>query len=96
MIDLEIFIISFMITLMFVLMIRPSPKLIYIYPIPSHTKKELIYSDLANNCYSYEEEEVACTPDASTFPIQGESLKEIENQQESGGLLSMMFKGFNE
>jgi hypothetical protein len=63
-ISLPIFIISFAIGLLFVYILGPEEKTIYIYPTPENVDK-LLFKDKANNCFRFEEETVDCPSDPS-------------------------------
>lgn len=63
-ISLPVFIISFAIGLLFVYILGPEQKTIYIYPTPENVDK-LLFKDKANNCFRFEEETVDCPSDPS-------------------------------
>ena len=63
-ISLPIFLISFAIGLFFVYILGPERKTIYIYPSPENTDK-ILFKDKAENCFSFEEQEVDCPSDLS-------------------------------
>ena len=71
-ISLPIFLISFTIGLLFVYLMGPEMKNIYIYPSPENVNK-ILFKDKANNCFYFEEENIECPKDKnmiSTIPIQ--------------------------
>lgn len=71
-ISLPIFLISFAIGLLFVYLIGPDTKKIYIYPTPENVDK-ILFKDKARNCFFFEEEVVNCPSDKSLIskiPIQ--------------------------
>ena len=71
-ISLPIFLISFAIGLLFVYMLGPETKTIYIYPTPENVDK-ILFKDKADNCFHFEEEMVDCPSDLSKItdiPIQ--------------------------
>ena len=63
-ISLPVFIISFAIGLLFVYMLGPEQKTIYIYPTPENVDK-MLFKDKANNCFRFEEESIDCPSDPS-------------------------------
>jgi len=63
-ISLPVFIISFAIGLLFVYILGPEQKKIYIFPTPENVDK-LLFKDKANNCFHFEEETVDCPSDPS-------------------------------
>jgi hypothetical protein len=71
-ISLPIFLISFAIGLLFVYLMGPDMKTIYIYPSPENVDK-VLFRDKADNCFYFEEENVECPKDEnliSKIPIQ--------------------------
>jgi hypothetical protein len=71
-ISLPTFLISFAIGLLFIYLIGPEMKTIYIYPSPENVDK-LLFKDKADNCFYFEEEIVECPKDRnliSKIPIQ--------------------------
>ena len=71
-ISLPIFLISFAVGLLFVYLIGPEMKTIYIYPSPENVDK-ILFKDKADNCFYFEEEYVKCPEDEnkiSKIPIQ--------------------------
>jgi hypothetical protein len=46
----------------------PETKDIFIYPTPENVSK-IIYKDHANNCFSYEQQQVKCPKDASQIQV---------------------------
>jgi hypothetical protein len=63
-ISLPIFLISFAIGILFVYMLGPETKQIYIYPTPENVDK-ILFKDKAENCFQFEEEVVDCPSDPS-------------------------------
>jgi len=71
-ISLPVFLISFAIGLFFVYILGPDKKTIYIYPSPE-TVGKVLFKDKADNCFTFEEEQVECPNDMSkisSLPIQ--------------------------
>lgn len=71
-ISLPIFLVSFAIGLLFVYLMGPDMKTIYIYPSPENVDK-VLFRDKADNCFYFEEENVECPKDEnliSKIPIQ--------------------------
>ncbi len=71
-ISLPIFFISFAVGLLFVYLIGPEIKTIYIYPSPENVDK-VLFKDKADNCFYFEPEVVECPRDTnliSKIPIQ--------------------------
>lgn len=71
-ISLPIFLISFAIGLLFIYIMGPEMKTIYIYPSPENVDK-VLFKDKAENCFYFEEENVECPKDEkliSKIPIQ--------------------------
>lgn len=71
-ISFPIFFISLAIGLFFVYILGPDKKIIYIYPSPENIDK-ILFKDKANNCFSFDQEEVDCPSDISkisVIPIQ--------------------------
>ena len=71
-ISFPIFFVSLVIGLFFVYILGPDKKTIYIYPSPENVDK-ILFKDKADNCFSFEQEEVECPTDTSkisTIPIQ--------------------------
>ena len=71
-ISFPIFFVSLAIGLFFVYLLGPDKKTIYIYPSPENVDK-ILFKDKADNCFSFEQEEVDCPTDTSkisTIPIQ--------------------------
>jgi hypothetical protein len=63
-ISLPIFLISFAIGLLFVYILGPEQKTIYVYPTPENVDK-ILFKDKANNCFRFEEETIDCPTDPS-------------------------------
>jgi len=71
-ISFPIFFISFAVGLLFVYLIGPEIKTIYIYPSPENVDK-VLFKDKADNCFYFEPESVQCPKDEnliSKIPIQ--------------------------
>lgn len=71
-ISLPIFLISFAIGLLFIYLMGPEMKTIYVYPSPENVDK-VLFKDKAENCFYFEEENVECPKDEkliSKIPIQ--------------------------
>jgi hypothetical protein len=71
-ISFKIFFVSFAIGLLFVYLIGPEIKTIYIYPTPENVDK-VLFKDKADNCFYFEPEGVECPEDQnliSKVPIQ--------------------------
>jgi len=71
-ISLPIFLVSFAIGLLFMYLMGPEMKTIYIYPSPENVDK-VLFKDKADNCFYFEEENVKCPKDEnliSKIPIQ--------------------------
>ena len=61
-ISLPIFLISFVIGLLFIYLMGPEMKTIYIYPSPENVDK-ILFKDKAENCFYFEEQDVECPKD---------------------------------
>lgn len=71
-ISLPVFIISFAIGLLFVYILGPEMKTVYIYPNPNNYK-DILYQDNADQCFQYKPVVVSCptnTLSIKTIPIQ--------------------------
>ena len=71
-ISLPAFLISFAIGLLFVYVLGPEMKTIYVYPTPENVDK-ILFKDKADNCFYYDQEETDCPSDPSQIseiPIQ--------------------------
>lgn len=71
-ISLPIFLVSFVLGLLFVYVLGPEMKTIYIYPTPENVDK-ILFKDKADNCFYFKEEMVECPSDVSLIseaPIQ--------------------------
>lgn len=71
-ISLPSFLISFAIGLLFIYIMGPEMKTIYIYPSPENVDK-VLFKDKAENCFYFEEQNVECPKDKnflSKIPIQ--------------------------
>ena len=71
-ISLPVFLISFAIGLLFIYVLGPESKTIYIYPTPENVDK-ILFKDKADNCFHFEEHEIECPTDVtkiSEIPVQ--------------------------
>jgi hypothetical protein len=71
-ISLPIFLISFAVGLVFIYLIGPEIKTVYIYPSPENVDK-VLFKDKADNCFYFEPESVQCPKDQnliSKIPMQ--------------------------
>ncbi len=71
-ISFPIFFVSFLIGLIFIYILGPEMKTIYIYPSPESVNK-VLFKDKAENCFYFQEETVECPKDdslISKIPIQ--------------------------
>jgi hypothetical protein len=71
-ISFPLFLISFAVGLFIVYILGPETKIIYIYP-SAETVGKVLFKDKADNCFSFEEEEIECPSDESdisSIPIQ--------------------------
>ena len=71
-ISIPIFVISFILGFVFIYIVGPATKTIFVYPSPENVNK-ILFKDNANNCFYYDEQEVTCPTDLSaisTIPIQ--------------------------
>ena len=71
-ISFPIFLISFAIGILFVYLLGPDMKTIYIYPSPENVDK-ILFKDKAENCFYFDEQNVECPKDEkliSKMPIQ--------------------------
>ena len=71
-ISLPTFFISFAIGILFVILIGPEMKSVYVYPSPENVDK-ILFKDKVSNCFYFEEEYVKCPKDESLIskiPIQ--------------------------
>ncbi len=69
---MPVFLISFAIGLLFIYLMGPEMKTIYIYPSPENVDK-ILFKDKADNCFNFKEENVECPKDnnlISKIPIQ--------------------------
>ena len=71
-VSIPVFLMSFAIGMLFIYILGPEMKKIYIYPTPENVNK-ILFKDKADNCFYFEEENVKC-PDneslISSIPIQ--------------------------
>lgn len=63
-IDWKTFLVSLALGLLFIYVIEPPMKTIYVYPTPENIH-ELQYVDHTNNCFDFEKKEVTCPNDES-------------------------------
>ena len=71
-ISIPIFVVSFILGLLFIYVLGPQTKKIFVYPSPENVNK-ILFKDNANNCFYYDEQEVKCpanASDISMIPIQ--------------------------
>lgn len=68
-INIPAFIISLAIGLLFVYLSEPTTNVVHVYPTPENIDR-ILYRDNAENCYKYEANEIECTDDAMTIPMQ--------------------------
>ena len=71
-ISFKIFIASFLIGLLFLYLMGPQNKKVYVYPSPQ-TIDRAIFKDKAEQCFLYKEENVDCPTnkkDISVIPVQ--------------------------
>ena len=71
-ISIPIFVISFILGFIFIYIVGPATKTIFVYPSPENVNK-ILFKDNANNCFYFDEQEVNCPTDLSaisTIPIQ--------------------------
>lgn len=71
-ISIPIFVISFILGFVFIYIVGPATKTIFVYPSPENVNK-ILFKDNANNCFYYDEQDVTCPTDLSaisTIPIQ--------------------------
>ena len=71
-ISLPIFLTSFLIGLLFIYILGPEIKTVYIYPTPENVDK-ILFKDKAENCFYFEPETIKCPKDISLIsntPIQ--------------------------
>lgn len=61
-VNTNIFVITFIISLVIVFFMHPQPTVIYRFPNPDNAGK-LIYQDKNKNCYKYEANQVKCPSD---------------------------------
>lgn len=63
-ISIPTFLISFAVGIIFLYILGPEIKTIYIYPSPENVHK-VLFKDKANNCFNFEEEVVECPTNTS-------------------------------
>ena len=61
-VNVPVFIITFIISLVIVYFIHPEPTIVYRFPNPNNAGK-LTYQDKDKNCYKYEATQVKCPSD---------------------------------
>ena len=72
-INIQVFILSFVIGLFVVYMTDEDNRIIHIYPTPEN-QELMLYRDKAHQCFTFEHKEVPCPKnplDALTIPVQG-------------------------
>lgn len=67
-IDVRIFLASLAIGIFFVYMTIPDMRNIYVYPNPENVDI-LQYKDRANNCFQYQQKEVACPANENEISV---------------------------
>lgn len=63
-----IFLVSFAIGILFVYVLGPEMKTIYVYPTPENREK-IQFKDKADNCFQFEEVPVDCPSDPSQISV---------------------------
>ena len=61
-VNTNVFLITFIISLVIVYLVQPDSKVVYKFPTPENSGK-LTYQDSNKNCYKYEAVEVKCPSD---------------------------------
>lgn len=72
-ISIPIFLVSLLFGFLFVYLLGPQKKIVYVYPSPENYKKYL-YRDYANQCYEY-------IPQPTTCPSNPLNIKTIPTQK---------------
>ena len=78
-ISLPIFLISFAIGLLFVYILGPETKTIYVYPTPENVDK-ILFKDKANNCYQYKAEKQDSCPKDKALVKPQPIIEDFEKQ----------------
>ena len=71
-ISIPIFLVSFIVGLLFIYLLGPDTKNIYIYPTPENVDK-VLFKDNANTCFYFDPKIIECPKDEnliSSVPIQ--------------------------
>ena len=68
-INIPVFIISLAVGLFFVYIYQAEKRMVYVYPTPDNIDF-IQYKDAAGTCYKAKQEEVKCSSDAVTVPVQ--------------------------
>jgi hypothetical protein len=71
-ISIPVFLLSFAVGLIFIYLLGPEMKSVYVYPSPENIDKFMV-KDKANNCFTFQEKTVQCPKDdtlLSSIPIQ--------------------------
>ena len=71
-ISIPVFLFSFAVGLFFIYVLGPEMKTVYVYPSPENVDR-ILYKDKANNCFTFEEQQVDCPSNPSLIsriPIQ--------------------------
>ena len=63
------FFVSLVIGLLYVYLSVPSPTVIYVYPTPDNVN-DIEYKDKSGSCFKFDPQEVTCSKNAKTIPIQ--------------------------
>ena len=69
-ISFPVFLISLAIGLFFVYTTQSNFKIVDVYPTPDNTDK-LQFVDYLDNCFEFQHEEIPCTKNINSIPIQG-------------------------
>ena len=72
-INIQVFILSFVVGLLVVYLTGDDNRIIHIYPTPEN-EELMLYRDKAHQCFTFQHKEVACPKnpfDTSTIPVQG-------------------------
>ena len=68
-ISIPYFIVSLALGLLFVYLSSPKPTVIFVYPTPNNINS-VEYKDKADTCFKFHANEVTCSQQAKTIPIQ--------------------------